>query len=385
MTGIWISVSSRSKAPRSRSRMSSASAPSSAVTVSWPSMAMARATSVRIESSSSAISTRGIDTWSFASGPHGPCSYIAAGDIPPAEEAYIDIAPFRRRRSQPRLEPGSFPRLQHRLLQYRVPGIDLGALPVAPAKPPPRQFDRLAGFADDGALDHQHRLALDGFGGDLDVLEHDPAQIHVEADHFVEAGGLRQQPHHVDAPDPQRQHPRAQGGRDPGAADERLAGGAQQPRRFHQPPQPGPVLPAGGLGVGKVVPGYRRPVVSAKLVRALLVSGGRPVARYRRAVDDGGVLSLAVVFARESVPFRGGVRLRGLPTGSRNRGHRSGNLGRILRPCQPDLLAAGTADGTARRAQGSQINGIGGCTMGTNDVHGTNRHNDAAGMVQGDR
>src|SRR5882672_7507284 len=202
ITGIWISVSSRSNAPRSRVRISSASAPSSAVTVSWPSMAMARATSVRIESSSSAISTRGIDPSSLVSGPRGPWSYIiAADDIPPAEEAYIDIAPFRRRRSQPRLEPGSFARLQHRLLQYRVPGIDLGALRVADAEAQPRQFDRLAGFADDGALDHQHRFALDGFGGDLDVLEHDPAQIHVEADHFVESGGLRQQPHHVDAPD----------------------------------------------------------------------------------------------------------------------------------------------------------------------------------------
>src|SRR5260221_10534480 len=225
ITGIWISVSSRSNAPRSRVRISSASAPSSAVTVSWPSMAMARATSVRIESSSSGISTRGIDAPSFASGRRGPWSYIAADDIPPAEEAYIDIAPFRRRRSQPRLEPGSFARLQHRLLQYRVPGIDLGALRVADAEAQPRQFDRLAGFADDGALDHQHRFALHGFGGDLDVLEHEHAHIYVEADHFVESGGLRQQPHHVDAPDHQCQHQRAHGGPGPRPGEQRAARG----------------------------------------------------------------------------------------------------------------------------------------------------------------
>ena len=36
-----------------------------------------------------------------------------------------------------------------------------------------------------------------------------------------------------------------------------------------------------------------------------------------------------------------------------------GDFGRILRPCQPDLLAAGTPHGTAIRAQTSQINGIG--------------------------
>jgi len=60
-------------------------------------------------------------------------------------------------------------------------------------------------------------------------------------------------------------------------------------------------LLAAGPGVVKVVPGYRRPVGSAKIGRALLVSGGRPVARYRRAVDDGGLLFLAIVFARESV------------------------------------------------------------------------------------
>src|ERR1700694_374724 len=143
-------------------------------------MAMSRATSVRMESSSSAISTRGIKHPSVASGPARPCSYITAADSPLAEEAYIDIAPFRGRRSQPRLEPGSFARLQHGLLQYRVPGVDLGALRIANAEAQPRQFDRLAGFADDHALDHQHRFAVHGFGGDFHVLEHQPAQIHVK-------------------------------------------------------------------------------------------------------------------------------------------------------------------------------------------------------------
>src|SRR5258705_3248388 len=231
ITGIWISVSSRSNAPRSRVRISSASAPSSAVTVSWPSMAMTRATSVRIESSSSAISTRGIDPSSLVSEPRGPWSYIAADDIPPAEEAHIDIAPFRGRRSQPRLEQGSFARLQHGLLQYRVPGVDLGALRVANAEAQPRQFDRLAGFAHDHALDRQHRFSVHGFGGDFHVLEHQSAQIHLKADHFVEHGGLRQQPHHVDAPDDHGQHQRAHGDANRWQADERFARRSAEPRR----------------------------------------------------------------------------------------------------------------------------------------------------------
>src|SRR6202042_1424332 len=48
----------------------------------------------------------------------------------------------------------------------------------------------------------------------------------------------------------------------------------------------------------------------------------------------------------------------------------------VLRPRQPDFLAAGTAHGAASPAQGSQINGIGRCTMGANDVHGADLHND---------
>src|ERR1700686_5537989 len=184
ITGIWISVSNRSKAPSSRVRISSASAPSSAVTVSWPSMAMARATSVRMESSSSAISTRGMAHPFFESETTQPRSRAAAGEIPLVEEAYVDITPFRGRRSQPRLEPRAFARLQHRRFQHGIPGVDLRALRVADAETQPRQFDRLPGFADDRALDHQHRLAFHGFGGDLHVLEHKSAQIYLQPGHF---------------------------------------------------------------------------------------------------------------------------------------------------------------------------------------------------------
>src|SRR5260370_13467714 len=170
MIGIWISVSKRSNAPCSRLRISSASAPSSAVTVAWPSMAMARATSVRMESSSSAISTRGIKHPSSASAAPRPCSYVAAGDISLAEESYIDIATFGGRRSQSRLEPGSFAWIEHGLLQYRVPGVDLRALRAANAEAQPRQFDRLARYADDHAPDHQHRPPPPTFGCEPPLL-----------------------------------------------------------------------------------------------------------------------------------------------------------------------------------------------------------------------
>src|SRR5207237_5197958 len=181
------SVSKRSNAPSSRVRISSASAPSCAVTMSWPSMAIARATSARMESSSSAIRTRGIGRPSLTP----DLLRVAAGEIAPVEEAYIDIASFRGRRGEARFEPGALARLQHGLVQHRVPGVDFGALRVANGKAQPRQFDRLLGFADDDALDHQHRLAIHGFRRDLDVLEQHPAQVHVEPDHLVERSGLR--------------------------------------------------------------------------------------------------------------------------------------------------------------------------------------------------
>src|SRR6478752_1523270 len=138
-------------------------------------MAMARATSVRMESSSSAISTRGIEHPSSASAAPFPRSYIAAGDVPFAEEADIDIATFGGRRSQSRFEPGPLAGIEHGLLQQGIPGVDLGALRVPNAEAQPRQFDRLAGHADDRALDHQHRFAFHGFGCDLHVLERQAA------------------------------------------------------------------------------------------------------------------------------------------------------------------------------------------------------------------
>src|SRR6202022_3882156 len=384
MTGIWISVSKRSKAPCSRIRISSASAPSCAVTVSWPSMAMARATNKRMESSSSAISTRGIELLSFASEAKRPRSYIAAGEIPLIEEAYIDIAPFRGRRSQSRLEPGLFARLQDGLLQYRVPGVDLRALRVANAEAQPRQFDRLAGFTCYHALDHQHRFAFPGFSGDLPVLERQAPQIPLKADQLVEHGVLRQQSHHLDAPDDQRQHQRAHGGADRGEADEGFGWRVREYRRSEKLLEPGQALPR-GLYILHIVSGYRRPVGLSGPRRAFAVSRGWQVARYRRAVHDRDFRFLAVVFARESLPFRGGVGAGGLFAGCRHRRYRSREVGRILRSRQPDLLATGAADGAASHAQGSQINGIGRCTVGANDVHGANLHNDVAGMLQADR
>ena len=58
ISGIRMSVSSRSKRPPSRVTMSSASAPSTAVTTSWPASVSARAVSARNGSSSSAMRMR---------------------------------------------------------------------------------------------------------------------------------------------------------------------------------------------------------------------------------------------------------------------------------------------------------------------------------------
>ena len=110
----------------------------------------------------------------------------------------------------------------------------------------------------------------------------------------------------------------------------------------------------------------------------------RPVAAIEGLSTTGGSLASAAVFAGEAVPFCGGVASpasRPLPPSPAGREL----VDRVLRPRQPDLLAAGAAHGAAGRAQGSQIDGIGCCTMGANDVHGANLHNDAARMLQGDR
>src|SRR5258708_26953508 len=111
-----------------------------------------------MDSSSSAINTRGIADHILARSTQ-PGSRLTADEITLAEEAYVDIAPFRGRRSEAGLEPRAFARLQCGLLQHRVPGADLGALRVADAKAQPRQFDYLAGLAHDHALHHRHRPA----------------------------------------------------------------------------------------------------------------------------------------------------------------------------------------------------------------------------------
>ncbi|OIQ65126.1 hypothetical protein GALL_533190 [mine drainage metagenome] len=72
-----------------------------------------------------------------------------------------------------------------------------------------------------------------------------------------------------------------------------------------------------------------------------------------------GFLRLAIVLARESFPFGGGVLFGVQPAGLRHRRRLRRDFGRILRPRQPDLLAAGTPHGAASRAQTGQINGIG--------------------------
>src|SRR5258706_13853433 len=140
-------------------------------------MAMARATSVRIDSSSSAIRTRGIERPSSASAARYPCSCVAAGDVPPAEEADIDIAAFRGRRNQAGLEPGSFAWVEHGLLQQCIPGVDLGALRVANAEAQPRQFARLSGEANDHAPHYQHRFSPRGFRTGLQLPAYQTAPI----------------------------------------------------------------------------------------------------------------------------------------------------------------------------------------------------------------
>src|ERR1700741_4779471 len=116
-------------------------------------MARARATSARIESSSSAISTRDMAT--SMAGAFTAALYTAAGNVTLVEEADVDALAIGRGRSQTRLEPGMIAWLQRGLLQDDVPGVDFRALPVAHREAQPRQLDRLAALADDNAFDHQ--------------------------------------------------------------------------------------------------------------------------------------------------------------------------------------------------------------------------------------
>src|SRR5258708_37014253 len=106
-------------------------------------MAMARGTSVRMDSSSSAISTRGIEHPSSASAAPFPCSCVAAGDVPLAEEADVDIAAFGGRRSQSWLEPGSFAWIEHGLLHPRIPGVDFPAFVHRNPRTGPGHFSRV--------------------------------------------------------------------------------------------------------------------------------------------------------------------------------------------------------------------------------------------------
>jgi len=76
-----------------------------------------------------------------------------------------------------------------------------------------------------------------------------------------------------------------------------------------------------------------------------------------------------IVLGRHPLPFGRGVIAAG-----RSRGrHRLGHFDGVFRACQPDFLAAGTADSAARSTQGSQINGVGRCTMRADDMHGWSR------------
>src|SRR5690348_17625346 len=71
--------------------------------------------------------------------------------IPPPPRStlfpYTTLFRSRGRRGKARFEPGVVARLEHALLQHRIPGIDLRALGVAHREAQPRQPDRLLGMA----------------------------------------------------------------------------------------------------------------------------------------------------------------------------------------------------------------------------------------------
>jgi len=219
--------------------------------------------------------------------------------------------------------------------------------------------------------------AVDGFVADLDVLEDEPAQIHVQADHLVEQRGLRQQADDVGAPDDQRQQQRAHRGTGRGQGCGRKM--KMRARQGRQQPAQQPAALGSGVGMGfDILPRYRGPI---GLVPGRFV---RPVRRDRGAVDDRGCLGLFL--PRHRLPFVGGVGFGRRRTRGRHGGYGGDGVDRILRPRQPDLLAPGTADGTARRAQGLKPDCVGCCTMGANDAHGAQiPRMKALEMLQGDR
>jgi len=97
------------------------------------------------------------------------------------------------------------------------------------------------------------------------------------------------------------------------------------------------------------------------------------------------IVLLVMLLPRMRIPLRGVVGSSGLFAGFRHSWYGCSKFGRILRPGQPDLLAAGATHGTAPGAQSGQFDGVRCCTVRANDVHGAIPHNDAAQMLQADR
>src|SRR6185503_1409915 len=93
-----------------------------------------------------------------------------------------------------------------------------------------------------------------------------------------------------------------------------------------------------------------------------------PIACDGRAFDVGDAPADVITGLRPS-----GCDLGSCTRPPRFRHSRNGSRGFdrvIIRPSQPDLLAAGAAYGPASRANSGRIDGIGGCTMRANDLHG---------------